>query len=332
MRKKCFIGSATAFYIWGMVGMASANPTNLINNGSFENPTATTNAFSIFPTIPGWTLISGEPYEIWNGTMKGTTAPDGSQHLETNNSVFEQAVATTPGQRYDFSFSYSHRPTYDINRIQVAWNGDVIADIQVNDSDYLDWNWSTASFSIEASTTSSSIRFIALNDPAGGGMHIDNVQLSIAPHLDDGLVAHYPFNGNANDESGNGNHGTVHGAVLTQDRFGNASSAYEVTENMGTNGSGNYIRIPDVIGGLDNFTISLWVNEDSISNPHGEAYIQFGDSTNEGSALISHWVVNGTLNFHAEHGVVSATTVYANFQEEWQAEVPSERIIYYQAA
>jgi hypothetical protein len=39
----------------------------------------------------------------------------------------------------------------------------------------------------------------------------------------DGLVAWYPFNGNANDESGNGNDGTVNGATLTADRnsFGN---------------------------------------------------------------------------------------------------------------
>ncbi|KHD07240.1 hypothetical protein PN36_03830 [Candidatus Thiomargarita nelsonii] len=33
--------------------------------------------------------------------------------------------------------------------------------------------------------------------------------------------------GNANDESGNGNHGTVHGATLIEDRFGSADSAYE---------------------------------------------------------------------------------------------------------
>ncbi len=44
--------------------------------------------------------------------------------------------------------------------------------------------------------------------------------------LNDGLVAHYPFNGNANDESGNGNDGTVSGAILTIDRFGNSNSAY----------------------------------------------------------------------------------------------------------
>ena len=35
----------------------------------------------------------------------------------------------------------------------------------------------------------------------------------------DGLVAWYPFNGNANDESGNGNDGNVIGATLSEDRF-----------------------------------------------------------------------------------------------------------------
>ena len=42
----------------------------------------------------------------------------------------------------------------------------------------------------------------------------------------DGLVAYYPFNGNANDESGNGHHGTVIGATLTSDRDGNENSSY----------------------------------------------------------------------------------------------------------
>ena len=41
-----------------------------------------------------------------------------------------------------------------------------------------------------------------------------------------GLVGYWPFNGNANDESGNGNNGTVNGATLTSDRFGNANGAY----------------------------------------------------------------------------------------------------------
>ncbi len=38
-------------------------------------------------------------------------------------------------------------------------------------------------------------------------------------NLKNGLVACYPFNANAKDESGNGNNGTVSGATLTADRF-----------------------------------------------------------------------------------------------------------------
>ena len=72
----------------------------------------------------------------------------------------------------------------------------------------------------------------------------------------DGLVAWYPFNGNANDESGNGNHGTVNGASLTEDRNGNLNTAYSF------NGSNNYITVPfsssfnSIQTGL---TMSAWV-------------------------------------------------------------------------
>lgn len=41
-----------------------------------------------------------------------------------------------------------------------------------------------------------------------------------------GLNAYWPFDGDANDKSGNGNHGTVEGAVLCPDRFGAANKAY----------------------------------------------------------------------------------------------------------
>ena len=56
-----------------------------------------------------------------------------------------------------------------------------------------------------------------------------------------GLVASYPFNGNAYDESSNGNNGTVNGASLTTDRFGNANSAYSF------DGVDNYILVGDPI-------------------------------------------------------------------------------------
>lgn len=45
--------------------------------------------------------------------------------------------------------------------------------------------------------------------------------------LTSGLVAYYPFNGNANDESGNNHNGTVLGATPTTDRHDSINSAYE---------------------------------------------------------------------------------------------------------
>jgi hypothetical protein len=74
-------------------------------------------------------------------------------------------------------------------------------------------------------------------------------------NLDSGLVAYYPFNGNANDEGGNGNNGSVFGATLTMDRFGNDSSAYSF------NGIDNYIGYPVLWGSSpDSITLLAWFN------------------------------------------------------------------------
>jgi hypothetical protein len=76
--------------------------------------------------------------------------------------------------------------------------------------------------------------------------------------LNDGLVAYYPFNGNANDESGNGHDGIVNGATLTQDRFNEPNSAYSF-EN-------SYIQIDEVSDfDLFDFTYSVWIKANSMS-------------------------------------------------------------------
>ena len=54
-----------------------------------------------------------------------------------------------------------------------------------------------------------------------------------------GLVAYYPFSGNANDMSGNGNNATFNNATLTTDYYGTANSAYAF------NGTTSYIQIPN---------------------------------------------------------------------------------------
>ncbi len=69
-----------------------------------------------------------------------------------------------------------------------------------------------------------------------------------------GLVAYYPFDGNADDQSGNGHNGTVYGASLTNDRFGNPGSAYSF------DGIDDYISVDyaDAFQ-LPALTVSVWV-------------------------------------------------------------------------
>jgi hypothetical protein len=50
--------------------------------------------------------------------------------------------------------------------------------------------------------------------------------------LNDGLVAYYPFNGNANDESGNGRNGEMlDGGVFTVDRHEVSDTALSLADN-----------------------------------------------------------------------------------------------------
>jgi hypothetical protein len=71
-----------------------------------------------------------------------------------------------------------------------------------------------------------------------------------------GLVGWWPFNGNANDESGNGNNGTVNGAVLTSDRNESINNAYSFA---GSEIIINQIQQEDFrLNGNDQITISLW--------------------------------------------------------------------------
>jgi hypothetical protein len=82
-----------------------------------------------------------------------------------------------------------------------------------------------------------------------------------------GLVGWWPFNGNANDESGNGNNGTVNGATLTNDRNGVANSAYSFD---GLNCCGTPDPIQEIATnafinlGQDQ-TISCWMKSSNVS-------------------------------------------------------------------
>ncbi len=106
-----------------------------------------------------------------------------------------------------------------------------------------------------------------------------------------GLTAYWPFSGSelANDYSGNNNNGTIHGATLTYDRFGNCNQAYKF------DGISNYILVPNsptVDMNNTDFTIAIWVKKalndtDGLplcKNQYGSwsGYLFFCDNSNGG--------------------------------------------------
>ena len=83
-------------------------------------------------------------------------------------------------------------------------------------------------------------------------------------NLQTGLVGYWPFCGNANDESGNGNNGTVNGATLTTDRFGNQDSAYifEINDSFINIGSDNLLQFSNDFS----YSVKFLVNEITLGS------------------------------------------------------------------
>lgn len=113
-----------------------------------------------------------------------------------------------------------------------------------------------------------------------------------------GLVAYYPFNGNANDESGNNNHGTMHGGSYDIDRKGNIlsnSAKFTGSQYIEINNSTS-LNSPSANNKL---SISAWLKISNwVNNPIGNGYAVIlsksftGNSTAEYFAAITQ---NGSI-------------------------------------
>lgn len=160
------------------------------------------------------------------------------------------------------------------------------------------------------------------------GEFSDEIVVQPYSSLSDGLIVYYPFDGDAIDASGNGNDGTVYGAVLSTDRHGKSSSSYFF------NGVNNGIRVgtSDVLP-EDNFSLSLFFKADGKGRlfrrrfyamglgilATGELQLELYDDAQRliklGSFLDSKWhhvtinYSNADINIYVD-GILKSTTPY----------------------
>lgn len=111
-----------------------------------------------------------------------------------------------------------------------------------------------------------------------------------------GLVGWWPFNGNANDESGNGNNGTtLNGVTLGIDRFSNSNSAYSF------DGVDDRILINNnfLDNGWNSFTISGWYYLSTLSNPNNanSSHPIFNTAPHNGMGFGMNWSNSGKYSF-----------------------------------
>lgn len=125
------------------------------------------------------------------------------------------------------------------------------------------------------------------DDPAGPGDTGDGLPT-------EGLLAYLPFDGSANDASGNANHGTLAGAATAVDGL-----------VLGNNAS-DYLSLPaSMMDGLGDFTFAAWLRIDVFRNNSHE--VISAANAGEDNALIfwyrehtDEWAVgvnNGNLAF-----------------------------------
>jgi hypothetical protein len=137
-----------------------------------------------------------------------------------------------------------------------------------------------------------------------------------------GLVGWWPFNGNANDESGNGNNGTVNGATLATDRFGNANKAYYFSSDAQNINCGN----SPTLGLTTNsdLTISYWTISSNSKWPYISKYQNLNPSNSNygiGNASQNYVITgNGQNSFQVNSG---NTTNWVHLSLVFQGNVDS---------
>ena len=172
-------------------------------------------------------LATDEPLSVMENKPSGTvvgqftaTDPDGDELTfrlvgeENNNSLFSLDAHGT--LRTATSFDYESNQSSYVVGVQDPYHAFIESSFTVHllddDTEDRDGDGFTDGQEAEAGT-----------DPDSN---------TSMPGIDYGLVAWYPFDGNASDMSGNGNNGTVYGATLGTDRHGQAKTVLTILTGM----------------------------------------------------------------------------------------------------
>ena len=192
MTKTLWTMTIATILLSGLIALSFTNSVlatpELVTNGSFEDPNIPSNSWTLFPSIPGWTLSFGPSIELRDNVAG--TASDGDQFVEldsTANSGISQTLSTTAGKTYLLSFDYSPRINQpaSTNTVEAYWDGALVASLTGPGSGSN--TWSTNTYNVVASGSSTVLEFRAAGTSDSLGGNIDSVSVTLlneAPDCD----------------------------------------------------------------------------------------------------------------------------------------------------
>ncbi|MBF0240329.1 MAG: Ig-like domain-containing protein, partial [SAR324 cluster bacterium] len=194
------------------------------------------------PSLGSGSSLAGSKALIVQGAT-GTVSPVASS---TNNSLYNTVSMTFRVPMNSATLTSSTFTLYDGTNYVT---GDVSYNSSTDTATFVPASKLTASTTYTATITSSVQESSGDYIPANYSWTFNTIDLN------NGLIASYSFDGNANDSSGNANNGTVNNASLTTDRFSKSNGAYSIGANIT-----DYISVPyTVLHNATDFTFMTWV-------------------------------------------------------------------------
>ena len=175
-------------------GVNSCEPTELVKNGSFEEPYVGFKRWKPFQQIDGWTLDYGPAIEVQNHVAG--SPQDGEQFVELDShasSGISQEMETVAGHTYTVSFWFSPRPGRSAadNEMAMLWDGQEVTTMTADGTSLRDTDWTYHEFDLTASGSITRLAFHHIGSSNSHGAYVDAV--SVTDKDECGTQAASPF-------------------------------------------------------------------------------------------------------------------------------------------
>lgn len=161
---------------------AIAAETNLVVNGSFEEPVVEYLSFE--NPIPGWKIFKSVAVEMRHPFT--ANAYDGEQFIELDGTTFgvngltriSQDIPTQKGQTYKLSFAFSPTPGVLDNKLNVYWGDELVVALDESGQGLSNTKWQVYDYCLEANSTNTNLSFDNFNEtPDDVGSYLDAVSV-----------------------------------------------------------------------------------------------------------------------------------------------------------